>query len=94
VEVHSEEDVKKAIDSGCEIIGINNRDLRTFKVDLKTTTRLIRIIPKDKVVVSESGINAREDVSYLGSLGVSAVLVGEAFMRSDDIARKMKELIG
>ena len=94
VEVHSEEDAKKAVDSGCEIIGINNRDLHTFKVDIKTTSRLIKIISRDKIIVSESGIKEREDVSYLKSLGVNAVLVGEVFMRSSDIAQKMHELMG
>jgi len=93
LEVHSEEDVKKALDSGCEIIGINNRDLHTFKVDIKTSQRLIKLIPKDRIIVSESGIKTKEDISYLRSLGVNAVLIGEAFMESDDIAGKMKELI-
>ena len=94
VEVHSEEDVKKAVDSECEIIGINNRDLHTFKVDVNTTTRLLKVIPEDRVIVSESGIKTREDISYLNSLGVNAILIGEAFMRSSDIAGKMRELLG
>ena len=94
LEVHSEEDVKKAVDSECEIIGINNRDLHTFKVDLETTSRLLKIIPEGKVVVSESGIRTKENISYLKSLGVNAVLIGETFMRSTDIGQKMKELIG
>ncbi len=93
IEVHSVEDVKKAVDSGGEIIGINNRDLHTFKVDINTTTRLLKIIPEGKVVVSESGIKAKKDISYLTSLGVNAILVGEAFMRSADIGRKVRELI-
>lgn len=93
VEVHSEEDVKKAVDSACEIIGINNRDLHTFKVDVHTTTRLLKIIPEGKVIVSESGIKAKKDISYLRSLGVNAILIGEAFMRSADIGRKVRELI-
>jgi len=94
VEVHSEEDVKKAIDSGCEIIGINNRDLHTFKVDIKTTLRLLKAIPKEKIVVSESGIKTKNDILYLKSLGINAVLIGEAFMRSDDIGGKVRELMG
>lgn len=93
VEVHSEEDVKKAVDSKCEIIGINNRDLHTFKVDLKTTQRLLKIIPEGRIVASESGIKTREDISYLKSLGVNAVLVGEIFMRSSDIGEKVRELM-
>ncbi|MDD5681296.1 MAG: indole-3-glycerol phosphate synthase TrpC [Candidatus Omnitrophica bacterium] len=94
VEVHSEEDVQKALDSGCDIIGINNRDLHTFKVDVYTTARLIKLIPHEKIIISESGIRTRENVSYLRSLGVDAVLIGEAFMRSDDIGAKVRELIG
>lgn len=94
VEVHSEEDVKKALDSKCDIIGINNRDLHTFKVDVHTTTRLVRLIPHDKIIVSESGIRTRENVSYLRSLGVDAVLIGEVFMQSEDIGRTVRELMG
>lgn len=94
VEVHSEEDVEKAVDSRSDIIGINNRDLHTFKVDIKTTERLIKIIPKDRTIVSESGIKTKEDVLYLKSLGVNAVLIGEVFMRSSDIGEKMRELMG
>ncbi|MEA3305357.1 MAG: indole-3-glycerol phosphate synthase TrpC [Candidatus Omnitrophota bacterium] len=92
VETHSEEDVKKAISAGCEIIGINNRDLHTFKVDINTTARLIKMIPEGKIIVSESGIKTKEDISYLRSLGVNAVLIGETFMRSGDIGRKVREL--
>ena len=94
VEAHTEEDVKKAAGAGCEIIGINNRDLHTFKVDVNTTTRLLKIMPEGKVAVSESGISTKEDISYLRSLGVNAVLVGEALMRSEDIGAKMRELMG
>jgi indole-3-glycerol phosphate synthase len=94
VEVHSEEDVEKAIDAKCEIIGINNRDLHTFKVDIKTTQRLLKIIPEGKITVSESGIRTREDILYLKSLGINAVLIGEVFMRSEDIGKRVQELIG
>lgn len=92
-EVRSEEDVQKALSSGCDIIGINNRDLHTFKVDTHTTTRLIKLVPHDKIVVSESGIRTRENILYLKSLGVNAVLIGEFLMRSDDIGRTIKELM-
>jgi len=91
VEVHSEEDLEKALKSGAAIIGINNRDLSTFKVDLATTQRLIRLIPPNKIKVSESGIKTYEDVMFLKSLGVDAVLIGEAFMDADDIAAKIRE---
>jgi len=81
VEVHDEEELKKALDCGCEIIGINNRNLKDFTVDLKTTERLIQNIPDHLTVVSESGIKTVEDVRYLSSIGVNAVLIGETLMR-------------
>jgi indole-3-glycerol phosphate synthase len=93
VEVHNEEDIEKALAIGASIIGINNRDLHTFKVDLAVTQRLIRLIPQNKVIVSESGIKSYEDIMFLKSLGINAVLVGEAFMEADDIAAKMKEMM-
>jgi len=93
MEVHNEEDVDKALASGAAIIGINNRDLHTFRVDLSTTQKLIRLIPKNKMVVSESGIRSYEDVMFLRSIGVHAVLIGEAFMEADDIAAKMREIM-
>ncbi len=93
LEVHTEEDVTKALDSGCGIIGINNRDLHTFKVDIKTTPRLKKMIPEDRIIVSESGIHSKEDISYLRSFGVNAVLIGEELMRSGDIGAKLRELL-
>jgi indole-3-glycerol phosphate synthase len=93
VEVHNEEDIEKALAIGASIIGINNRDLHTFKVDLAVTQRLIRLIPQNKVIVSESGIKSYEDIMFLKSLGINAVLVGEAFMEADDIAAKMREMM-
>jgi len=93
IEVHSEEDIEKALAINASIIGINNRDLHTFKVDLGVTQRLIRLIPQNKVIISESGIKSYEDIMFLKSLGVNAVLIGEAFMEADDIAAKMKELM-
>ncbi len=93
VEAHNEEDVEKALATGCSIIGINNRDLHSFKVDLSVTQKLIRMIPQNKVKVSESGIKSYEDVMFLKSLGVNAVLIGEAFMEADDIAAKMREIM-
>jgi indole-3-glycerol phosphate synthase len=94
VEVHNEAEVRKAIGSGSDIIGINNRNLENFKVDLKLTEKLSGMIPEDKLIVSESGINTRADVEFLISLGVDAILVGEAFMRSGDISAKVRELLG
>jgi indole-3-glycerol phosphate synthase len=76
------------------LLGINNRDLRTFKTDLGTTLRVAELIDDKDVLVSESGINTREDVKKLADAGVRAVLVGESLMRSDDIPAKVKELLG
>ncbi len=93
VEAHNEEEMAKAVNSHASIIGINNRDLSTFNVDLSVTQRLIHMIPENKVIVSESGINTYEDVMFLKSLGVHAVLVGEVFMRAENIGEKVRELI-
>jgi len=93
VEVHNEEDIEKALAIGASIVGINNRDLHTFKVDLGVTQRLIRLIPQNKVIVSESGIKSYEDIMFLKSLGVNAVLIGEVFMEADDIGAKMREMM-
>ncbi len=92
VEVHNESEVEKALLSGALIIGINNRDLKTFQVDIGTTQHLRPLIPEDTVVVSESGISSRQDIDYLSSWGIDAALVGEALITSDDIAAKMREL--
>jgi indole-3-glycerol phosphate synthase len=93
VEIHNEDELKIALNNGAEIIGINNRNLDTFEVDINTTQRLLPFIPEDKIVVSESGISWREDVKKLESWGVDAVLVGEALVTAKNIAKKMKELM-
>lgn len=93
VEVHNEEDLKKAFDIDAKVIGINNRDLHTFDVDLAVTTRLIKSVPEGKIVISESGIKSHEDVMFLKSLGVAAVLIGETFMVAPDIGAKVRELM-
>jgi len=93
VEVKSEEDIDKAVMSQAAIIGINNRDLSNFSVDITTTQRLIRHIPQNKVIVSESGIETYEHVMFLKSLGVNAVLIGETLMRSENIGEKVRELM-
>lgn len=93
VEIHDEQELKRALDCGAEIIGINNRDLRTFEVDLKNCERLIPQIPKDKVIVAESGIRTHQDVKFLEDLGAHAVLIGETFMKEDDIGQKVKEVM-
>lgn len=94
VEVHDEEDVGKALAADADIVGINNRNLRTFETDLSVTERLMKRIPKGKTVVSESGVRDRKDVVRLENAGVDAILVGEALMKSADIEKKVKELLG
>jgi len=93
VEVHNEEEVKTALEAGAEIIGINNRDLRTLRVNLETTLRLRPFIPEGHLVVSESGINTRADVEFLAGAGIDAVLVGTALMNAGDVEAKLRELI-
>jgi len=93
VEVHTEVELERIIE-WAPIIGINNRDLTTFKTDLETTLRLLKTIPSDRTIVSESGIHERKEVDRLGEAGVDAILVGESLMASDRIAEKMKSLIG
>ena len=93
VEVHNEAELEIALDSGAMVIGINNRDLTTFEIDIGTTERLRRLIPAGRIVVSESGIANRSDMERLKSLDVNAVLVGEALMSAPDIAAGMKELL-
>ncbi len=92
-EVHNQEDLDKVLRQDLEIIGINNRNLETFKEDLQVSAQLIKRIPKGKIIISESAIKSSEDVEYLQGLGVNAVLIGEAFMRSKDIEAKLRELM-
>lgn len=96
VEVHNESELKVALDSGAGIIGINNRDLDTLKIDLNTSFSLYEKFKKelkDKIVVSESGILNREDVQALKEAGFNAILVGESILKSKDIISKIKTLI-
>lgn len=93
VEVHNEKEVEQALESGARVIGINNRNLTDFSVDLETTEKLRKFIPKDRIVVSESGIKNRADIERLRKCNVNAVLVGEALVISDDIPGKIKELL-
>ena len=93
VEVHDGEELQRALNAGADIIGINNRDLRTLEVNLQTTERLVPQIPKDKVIVSESGIKTHAEVQNLQSLGVNAVLIGEAFLRAPDVGAKVREIM-
>ncbi|HJX31802.1 MAG TPA: indole-3-glycerol phosphate synthase TrpC [Thermodesulfobacteriota bacterium] len=94
VEVHSEEELRKALLTSAKIIGINNRDLKTFKTNITTTLSLIKFIPAGKVVVSESGINTRSQIEILEKAGVHAFLIGEALMKEKDPGKKLRELKG
>jgi indole-3-glycerol phosphate synthase len=93
VEVHNAGELEKAVLSEAEIIGINNRDLNTFTVDIDTTHRLRPLIPQKRIVVSESGIKSRKDIEKLGTWGVNAILVGEALVTAGDVLAKMQELL-
>jgi indole-3-glycerol phosphate synthase len=93
VEVHNEAELEIALRSGARIIGINNRDLQTFTVDLTVTERLRPLIPPDRIVVSESGIKDHNDMENMRKWGVDAVLIGESLMSAPNIAAKMEELL-
>jgi indole-3-glycerol phosphate synthase len=94
VEVHTEEEVERALRTGATMIGINNRDLTRMKTDSATTGRLRPLIPKGRTVVSESGIETRADIDALHEIGVDAALVGEALLRAPDLEAKVRELSG
>ncbi|MGD8883669.1 MAG: indole-3-glycerol phosphate synthase TrpC [Desulfobacterales bacterium] len=92
-EVHSKDDLEKAVTSGAEIIGINNRDLDSFNVDIDTTFKLAPLVPNSCILVSESGITAKSDIRALQTTGIQAVLVGSALMRSKDPAKITREIV-
>lgn len=94
VEVHTLKELDTALNSGAEIIGINNRNLKTLRTSLTTTFDLLKDIPEDKIIVSESGIHTRQDIEAVESSRADAVLVGTTFMRADDIGAKIDELMG
>ena len=93
VEVHDEDDLEKTRSMNLPLIGINNRNLKTLEVDLKTTLGLRKAIPPETKVISESGIRSSEDVRRLKAAGVDGILVGEILMRSPDPASKIRELL-
>ena len=93
VEVHNLEEMDRALDLGADMIGINNRNLKTFEVDLKTTEELAQEIPSDVLAVSESGIKTGEDVRFLRDQGINSILVGETLMRAKNVPEKVQELL-
>ncbi len=93
VEVHNKEELQTAISVGARLIGINNRDLKTFKTDISTTRALVPLVPAGHVIVSESGINTVDDIRGLMECGVSAFLIGEALAREQDVGLKLRELL-
>ena len=94
VEVHSEEDLEKSLAAGASIIGINNRDLQTFEVDLNTSEHLAERVPSGKILVSESGIHSADEVKHLEELGFHAVLIGQAFMERPNLEEAIHEVMG
>jgi indole-3-glycerol phosphate synthase len=94
VEVHDEDELSRAIACGSDIIGINSRNLKTMEVDLSTLERLAGLVPDDKVIVAESGIRNAEDLRRLRSLGISAVLMGEAIVTAPDPEARIRSLLG
>jgi indole-3-glycerol phosphate synthase len=94
LEVHDREELVTALETDCRLIGINNRSLRTFVTNLATTEQLAPLVPADRLIVAESGINAREEIVRLGRAGAKAFLVGESLMREADIGAKLRELLG
>ncbi len=92
VEVHDERDIERALEAGANIIGINNRNLKTLKTDINTCLNLVKKIPEDKIKVAESGIKSKKDVRVIKEAGFDAILIGTVLMQSQDIAQKLQEL--
>jgi indole-3-glycerol phosphate synthase len=92
-EVHDEEELQRALDAGCDLIGVNTRDLRTFKVDPETSFRLAKRLPENIVRVAESGIRSGEDIARLRDAGYQAFLIGESLMRADSPGVALRELM-
>jgi len=92
VETHSEDEIDIALDAGAKIIGINNRDLKTLKIDLSTTEKLAPLIPKNKIKVGESGIYTKEQLNYVLKF-TDAALIGSSIMESENIREKVREFV-
>lgn len=94
IEVHDPFELERALDTEGDMIGINNRNLKTFETNIETTEKLIKIIPKSRTVVSESGIKTRKEMMFLKDVGVDGVLIGESLMKTRSITEKLRELRG
>ena len=94
VEVHDIDELERALQTDCELIGVNNRNLRTFEVSLDTTLALTDVVPRDRVLVTESGIATRADVALMRGAGINTFLVGETFMRERDPGAALQRLFG
>jgi indole-3-glycerol phosphate synthase len=94
VEVHNREELEKSLTSGAEIVGINNRDLKTFVTDIRTSMELASLIPKDRIAVSESGFRTRGEIETLLKSGIQAFLIGESLIAAPEIGPKLQELLG
>lgn len=94
VEVHDEEELQAAVRAGARIVGVNNRNLKTFEVDIQNSMRLKELAPDDLIFVAESGIKTRDDIALLEQRGVDAVLIGETLMRSEDKSSALDKLRG
>jgi indole-3-glycerol phosphate synthase len=92
-EVHDEEELQRAVDAGCALIGVNSRDLRTFKVDLETAFRLAELIPKNVLPVAESGIHSGAEIARLRAVGYQAFLIGETLMKANVPGEALRALM-
>jgi indole-3-glycerol phosphate synthase len=93
VEVHTVEEMRTANEIGANLIGVNNRNLKTFEVSLDVSRRLIEFASTSATLISESGVNSKDDIDQLSALGYSGFLIGETLMRSDDAEGSLRELI-